>query len=126
MLDRGDQTLILVVEDDVAIRRLLRDILQDEGYEVLTASNGESAIELLETARPALILLDIRLPGMNGHDVAAAYREMRPTERAPIIFVSASRPGPDLPEGVIGFVRKPFDLDELVAKIGEALNGTPS
>lgn len=123
MVSHREQTLVLVVEDDAAIRRLLQDILQDEGYQVVTASDGESAVELLETSKPDLILLDVRLPGIDGHGVAAAYREMQLRERAPILFVSASTPGPELPEGVIGFVRKPFDLDELVARIGEAVSG---
>lgn len=121
MLDRQSRPLILVVEDDAAIQRLLADILEDEGYEVLPASDGESALELLQTLDPALILLDVRLPGLDGPGMVATYRELPLPRHAPIIFVSASRPGPDLPPGVVAFVRKPFDLEELVARVAEAL-----
>lgn len=113
--------LILVVEDDAAIQRLLADILEDEGYEVLTTTDGESALGLLETIEPAVVLLDIRLPGLGGYGVIDAYRGMPVPKHAPIILVSASRPTGDLPDGVVGFVRKPFDLDELVARVAEAL-----
>lgn len=109
------------MEDDTAIQRLLADILEDEGYEVLTTSDGESALGLFETIEPAVVLLDIRLPGLGGYGVVAAYRSMPVAKHAPIILVSASRPAGDLPEGVVGFVRKPFDLDELVARVAEAL-----
>jgi len=121
VIDAPERALVLVVEDDDAIRRLLKDVLQDDGYEVVTAVDGESALELLSTDQPDLILMDVRLPGMDGRSVAASYRTLPVVNRAPIMFVSASMTETQLPDGVVGFIRKPFDLDELVAQVALVL-----
>lgn len=114
--------LILVIEDEDAIRSLVRDTLEGEGYRVQAASSAEDAISMLDQVKPSLILLDLRLPGMDGFAFVTAYRERtKASDLAPIILVSALRPREELPKGVVGYLRKPFDLDDLLMHVGRAI-----
>lgn len=118
--DAPVSALIFVIEDEDSIRRLVQDTLEGEGYRVVTARSAEDGLALLEGAiTPALILLDLRLPGMDGFGFIEAYRARTDgaTNAAPIVLVSALRPRDELPEGVVGYLRKPFDLDDLLARV---------
>lgn len=113
---------ILVVDDDVDVQTLVRDLLEAEGYDVSTANNGLAALEQLETARPALILLDMNMPGMNGWEFARAYRKA-PSPHVPIIVFTAG-PVAQVAAREInadGFIAKPFDILELLAVISRHL-----
>lgn len=117
----GTTHLVIVAEDDPAIRRLLTEVLEDEGYEVRTAADGAAILDLLSTHEPSLILLDLSLPGLDGMHVAAAYQELCVPRRAPILFVSGTVSAPELPPGVVGFIAKPFDLDDIVSRVAAAI-----
>lgn len=117
--------LILIVEDDAESRMLERDILTYNGYRVLEAETAEAGLKLAREARPALILMDIRLPGMDG---IAALRELRAdaaTCDVPVIAVTASAMNQDRRQikaaGFNGYHGKPIDIVELVASIREIL-----
>jgi len=109
---------ILIVEDDRDIRISLRMLLEEEGYEVTEAPDGESALELIETSAPSLVLLDLKLPGMSGFDVCHAIRRNR---SLPIVIVSAQTNSFDvvagLEAGADDFVIKPYVAKELSARI---------
>jgi len=79
---------ILLVEDEDDTVRMYRDLLESEGYEVLVAGDGESALAILETARPDLILLDLLLPGMDGVEVARTLSKRDGDGRIPIVVVT--------------------------------------
>jgi CheY-like chemotaxis protein len=114
-----NKTTILIIEDDEDILFSLRDYLELEGYRVLTAGNGLEALELLKvTETPNLILLDMKMPLMNGWEFAAAYTE-KFTQRAPIIVVTAAADAEQRARDIqaISFVEKPFNLDNLLEKI---------
>ena len=117
---------ILVVDDDRLMRRSLSLHLEDAGYEALTASDGLEAVQLAEQNRPDLILLDILMPGMDGHDVLRRLREQ--SNDVPIIYVSARRRELDelvgLELGADDYVTKPFDIDILLARIKAVLRRT--
>ncbi len=113
--------LIVVVEDEDAIRQLIRDTLEGEGYRVRTARSAEDAIVLLDEVTPSLILLDVRLPGMDGFAFVQAYRGRAGVAAAPIILVSALRPRDEMPDGVVGYLRKPFDLDDLLQRVERSI-----
>ncbi len=106
---------ILFVDDDDSIREFVTMALADEGYEVLTAPHGAAALEILAKDTPALILLDMRMPIMDGWSFLKAYQEV-PAPHAPIIALTASRNTLEsqVPPDVNGFLAKPFDLDELI------------
>jgi DNA-binding response OmpR family regulator len=108
---------VLLVEDDHTIRRLLRLLFEDEGFEVREASDGAQAVKLFAAEPIDLVILDLRLPGMSGFDVC---REIRKTSGVPIIIVSAQQDSHDIVAGLeLGaddYVTKPFNDRELLAR----------
>jgi CheY-like chemotaxis protein len=114
----------LVVDDDQTIRRTIADFLQLVGYPVLTAANGAEAVQLVAECHPRLLLLDMRMPILDGWAVA---RALRATGSAPpIVVMTAARDARQWADelGAEGVVAKPFDLDELLAVV-ERLYGLP-
>jgi CheY-like chemotaxis protein len=106
---------ILFVDDDESIREFVSMALMDEGYEVITASHGAAALDLLRQKKPALILLDMRMPIMDGWAFLKAYQQT-PEPHVPVIALTASRNAPDakVPPEVSDFLAKPFDLNDLI------------
>jgi DNA-binding response OmpR family regulator len=110
---------VLIVEDEIAILRGLADNMRFEGYEVLTASDGESGYELLAHSRPDLVILDLMLPRMSGAEVC---RRARASGIAtPILMLTARSQERDrvagLDLGADDYVTKPFSLPELLARV---------
>ena len=116
-------TLALIVEDDPATRALEEIVLEADGFAVLTAGNGEEGIRLAREYCPAVILLDLALPGASGFDVLKTLKGASDTAQIPVLLISAYA---NLVEdcatrGASGCVQKPFDIDELVAEVRRAL-----
>jgi DNA-binding response OmpR family regulator len=110
---------VLVVEDDPDVRDLLTRRLQSLGHAVLAASSGEEALDLAGASPPSLVLLDIRLPGMDGWEVLRRLRSAAATADAAVLIVSVLDP-PDEHPPVDGYLIKPFritSIDRLVAGI---------
>ncbi len=118
---------VLIVDDDATIRQMVAMVLDDEGYAVDQASDGEHALEVIEDESPDVILLDMKMPGMDGWEFSRRYRE-RYDDRAPIIVFTAARDaakrGADI--GAETVLSKPFDLDELVQTVETVLRGIGS
>ena len=112
---------ILVIDDDAATRELLELALSAEGYRVLQASHGIAALEILAHHQPDLILLDARMPIMDGWEFLEAYHQ-RPEPAVPIIGLTADSNA--LPTDAL--VRKPFDLDDLLGTIDNLLRLQPA
>ena len=89
MVDNSERSIALVVEDDPWIRLLLRDLLTDEGYAVLKASNASAALRLAQRQPPALVLLDLVLPEQSGLELLSELKSPRATAHVPVIAVSA-------------------------------------
>jgi len=120
-LDKQSQT-ILVVDDEHAIRGLVKIMLESEGYTVLTAGDAETAIKIYEghQSAVALLLTDIVMPNMSGVQLADRVLQIEPRMR--ILFMSASagaRPGD-------AYLAKPFALAELISRVGETLRSPPT
>jgi DNA-binding response OmpR family regulator len=113
---------ILVVEDDRAIARLVRDYLEGAGFAVLLAGDGEAALQAARSTKPDLVVLDLGLPGRDGLDVT---RELRRTSAVPIVVVTARGDETDrivgLELGADDYVVKPFSPKELVARVRAVL-----
>jgi DNA-binding response OmpR family regulator len=113
---------VMLVEDDEAIRMVLRVALQDAGYEVLEASNGEQALVMALDEAVDLLLVDLRLPGIHGLDVV---RTVRGASRVPIIILTAQTESRDvvagLEAGADDYVTKPFVTTELLARVAAQL-----
>lgn len=114
---------ILVADDDRAILATISEILAMEGYAVVTARNGAETLRQIEEARPALLLLDMRMPGLNGWDVARTLRERGIV--VPVLVMTAAQDARRWAEqiGADGYLAKPFDLDDLLTAV-ERLLGT--
>lgn len=116
---------LLIVEDDLDVADMLNAYFHKHGYEVITVNWGEDALLACRTRRPALIILDIRLPDIDGFEVARRLRSNRRTEDIPIIFLTEQRTRNDRLQGLeIGaddYVTKPFDFQELRLRVRNAL-----
>lgn len=113
-----DQRPILVVDDDDTIAMTLESFLVEEGYKVMVAHNGKEALERAEESSPAVILLDMKMPVMDGWAFASAYRQQG-GPHAPIIVMTAAHDSRQRASEIVadGFIPKPFDLDDLLALI---------
>jgi CheY-like chemotaxis protein len=110
---------VLVVEDDYAIRETLRELLEDEGYRVMWASNGKEALARLHERAPRVILLDLMMPVMDGWEFRDAQQRDPALANIPVVVISADH-GLDHKVsglGVDGWLAKPFELDALLATV---------
>ncbi len=120
-----DKSKILIVEDDADTSDMLREYFNLRGYEVLTAAWGSDALELCRRIPPDLIILDIRLPDINGYDICQELRSNLQTRRIPIIFLTHQDGREDvitgLKLGAVDYMTKPFDIEELGLRVHNAL-----
>jgi len=120
-----DKRKVLVVEDEKDIRELVRYNLEQEGFAVLEAEEGELALALVQRERPALVILDIMLPGMSGLDICRTIRHGDETARLPILMLTAKAAEVDkvvgLEMGADDYVTKPFSPRELLARVKAVL-----
>ena len=119
---------ILVVDDDAKIVRLVRTYLEREGYRVVTASDGPAALDAIETQEPALVVLDLMLPELDGRAVIRAVRRDEDAGTTPILVLSARGTTVDriagLEDGADDYLPKPFSPAELVVRVKAILRRT--
>jgi two-component system cell cycle response regulator DivK len=122
--------LILIVEDNPRNLKLLRDTLQVKGYRTIEAGTGEEGIQLARAQHPALVLMDIQLPGMSGIQALAELRADPVTRAIPVIAVTASVMAQErqkvMAAGFDGFQGKPLSVRELLNTIREILGHAAS
>jgi len=118
---------VVVVDDDAAICELVREVLRDTGYSVLTATSGEQAMAVLNSSWPRLILADLDMPAMSGWALRAWLRAHEGLQNVPVILLSGSaqivRETALL--GAQGYIAKPFDIDHLLRVIDEQILTRP-
>ncbi|MEQ8674713.1 MAG: response regulator [Aggregatilineales bacterium] len=117
---------ILIVEDDLDLSEMLNAYFRVQNYEVFTAAWGEEALQLSRDHELDIVVLDIRLPDIDGYEVCRQLRQQRRTQDTPIIFLTEKRDRIDklqgLELGVVDYITKPFDIQELRLRIRNALN----
>jgi DNA-binding response OmpR family regulator len=116
---------ILIVEDDLDVANLLNTYFRAQGYEVFTASMGEKGVLECQSSHPDVVILDIRLPDIDGYEVARRLRSNHRTADIPIIFLTEKRARSDryhgLELGADDYIPKPFDVQELELRVRNAL-----
>jgi len=112
---------ILVVDDMLANLQLLSDILTNQGYKVRPASSGHLALKSVAVELPDLILLDVKMPGLNGYEVCRILKDDEDTYMIPVIFISALDEPIDKVEGFnsggVDYITKPFQPEEVLARV---------
>ena len=118
--------LILVVEDNEQSRKLVRDVLKFRGYEIIEAVTGEDGVRLAQDRRPSLVLMDIRLPGMDGIQALARLRAAAGTQAIPVLAMTASVMTEDrqkiMDAGFDAFQSKPINVREFMAAVEQLLD----
>lgn len=118
---------ILVVDDEPALLRLMEFVLQKQGYAMITATNGDEALEMLNAHHPDLVVLDIMMPRRDGYQVAEAIRANPALAATPIVMLSAKAQEEDIERGIsVGvntFITKPFAPENLTRVVAALLAG---
>jgi len=116
---------ILIIDNEPALLDVFADNLAAKGFEVHVADDGDLGLELVERVRPDLVLLDVRMPRLDGFAVLREIREIDPDVAVLMMSADASeqRARQALDEGATGFITKPVEVDDLVATIEASLSG---
>lgn len=118
-VQRSDR--ILLVDDNATNLQVLYKTLDVLGYTLLVAKDGETALQIAEKARPAVVLLDIRMPGMDGFEVCQRLKANSVTAESAVIFLSAADDTESKVRGLelggVDYITKPFNTDEVVARV---------
>jgi DNA-binding response OmpR family regulator len=120
-----EKVQILIVEDDLDLSEMLNAYFKAQGYEVMAATWGEDAVRMAQEFTFDLVMLDIRLPDIDGYEVARRLRGNRRTQHVPVIFLTEKRDRVDkltgLELGVVDYITKPFDIQELRLRVRNTL-----
>lgn len=118
---------ILVVEDNVRNMKLVRDVLQYAGYDVIEATTGEEGVAAAVAHLPDLVLMDLQLPGIDGHEALRRLRTHLAPRRVPVVAVTAFAMKQDreqaMSQGFDGYVEKPISVRGLIVQVRRFLNG---
>jgi len=119
-------TIILVAEDERDIRELISFTLEYEGYDVIVTANGEDALEMVYKERPDLVLLDARMPRMDGYEVCRRIVNDVTIQHIPVAFISAKGQQSEIDEGMgagaVDYLLKPFSRDQLLEMVARLLS----
>jgi DNA-binding response OmpR family regulator len=119
---------VLVADDDPIVRELIVYKLETEGYDVVVAEDGTSALSTVQESTPDIVVLDVHMPGLSGFDVCRMMRAEPATAQVPVIMLTASVQEADISTGFVSgaddYVAKPFSPRELVSRIQAVLART--
>jgi CheY-like chemotaxis protein len=122
-------TTILVAEDEKDIRELIVFSLTFSGFEVVSAVDGQDALEKAMEVKPDLIMMDVRMPRMTGYEACARMKEMEELKDIPVVILSAKGQDSEIQTGLnVGayeYILKPFAPDELIQRVQEIVSGLP-
>ncbi|MGB3636824.1 MAG: response regulator [Rivularia sp. (in: cyanobacteria)] len=120
-MSNSEQPIILIVDDNPTNLKVLSGAIADSGWEILVATDGESAIEQAEYAKPDLILLDVMMPGIDGFETCNQLKQNAATHGIPIVFMTALSETVDkvkgLSLGAVDYITKPFQTEEVLARV---------
>jgi DNA-binding response OmpR family regulator len=120
-IQNTDQYDILIVDDTLASLELLNCIFEERGYRVRAATNGRHALRSVEAKMPDLILLDVKMPEMDGYEVCRRLKANEHTSNVPVIFLSVKRETAEkvygFEVGAVDFITKPYEEEEVLARV---------
>lgn len=123
--DKPTRDRILLVDDDLSILQLLHAALSEHGHRLLLAQRGEDALSIAATANPALILMDVSMPGLSGFETCERLKANVATRKIPVIFLSGrseiEAKVQGLALGAVDFISKPFEFEEVIARVNTQL-----
>lgn len=120
-------TAILVIDDEITIVEMLSAFLEEEGWQVTTAFNGQEGLEQLASVQPALVVSDVMMPVLDGWELCRSMQADPRYQSIPVVLMSAVRTTPDLVGcRYAALLRKPFELDEMLATITRLLKPNAS
>jgi DNA-binding response OmpR family regulator len=116
---------VLVVDDDVQILTFIQGALEDEGFTVMSATDGGRAVEIARDFEPDLLIVDVTLPVLSGHGVATTLRGIRP-KGLPVLVITADGHASEKARqlNAFAYLRKPFELDDLLHEVRRGLNSS--
>ncbi len=127
MADPNDKPLIVYVDDDLELVRLVSDLLEEEGCRVVTATDGEAGLEAILTEKPDLVILDVMMPGLTGWEIVKYLRSRGGFDTVPVLMLTGIGERMNAMTaplyGATDHLDKPFDPDELVARVQVLLEG---
>ena len=119
----GEQVRVLVVDDEEPVRNLLQRVLKEAGYDVVTAANGQEALDKVSQLNAGVVLLDIKMPGMSGMEVLRQLTANRP--ETCVVMATAAGDAQTAVEamkaGAYDYITKPFNRDDVVLKVQKAI-----
>jgi DNA-binding response OmpR family regulator len=125
--EQDDTPVIVYVDDDLELTRLVQGFLEDEGYHVITANDGEQGLETIIVEQPDLVILDVMMPGLTGWDITRYLRSKKAFEDLPVLMLTGvgERMNAMMAPlyGASAYLDKPFDVDELGAVVRRLLEG---
>jgi len=121
-----DEKKIMVVDDEENLLELVSVILMEEGFDVITATNGKECLDKLKTTKPDLVLLDMMMPGMSGRETCEKIRSDPKTKDIKVVFLTVARfseTGKEILRkmNVLDYITKPFDNQDLIKRIKKLL-----
>ncbi len=120
-----EQSLILIVDDNKNDLQILGNILREAGYKIAATANGTDALEFVGKKNPDLILLDVKMPDIDGYEVCRRIKAIDGSDSVPVIFISAMREAGDVLKGFetggVDYITKPFTKDEVLARVNAHL-----
>ena len=123
------QKLILAIDDDKDILKILKRYLENEGFSISTANNGDEGFEMVEKLNPDLIILDVMMPGLNGYEISTKLQNNKEHSCIPVIFLSALGGKENKLKafacGAVDYLEKPFDKNDLLNKVKKHLQTKP-
>jgi len=122
--------IVLVVDDDAGILRIIEMQLQRNGFQVVTAPNGQEALKVLRKTIPSVIILDVMMPGMSGYDVCQVVKRNERLEKVPVIFLTAKGSPQDYKTGMdsggVVYMVKPFNPERLLQVVQMMASAPPA
>jgi len=121
---------ILIIDDDQFVVDILREVLKNEGFDVIAAPDGLAGIEMVLREEPNLVILDVMMPGCDGYEVCKKLKESPKTASTPVIFLSARFGKADIARGLKTgadeYMTKPFEIRPFVKRVRELLGEKPA